>query len=163
MEYWKEEAKKNSDVALETKQKQNIFISFNFGKFMACGLETFITKPQQGKKRCLSFLLFSVLIIGIHPIHYTWFAEIYQSQNQYVSIHYLYIHQVPQSHYIFRIFIVKLTVVYYTQSGSWCFLSWERHMHGYCLFSASCSHYNESLQFQTLICKEYTSYCCSSI
>lgn len=40
----------------------------------------------------------------------------------------------------------------------------ERHMHGYCLFSASCSHHNEYLpQFQTLIYEEYALYCCSSI
>lgn len=37
-------------------------------------------------------------------------------------------------------------------------------MHGYCLFSASCSHHNEYLpQFQTLIYKEYALYCCSGI
>lgn len=69
---------------------------------MVCGLRTFVIKLQQ-RKRSFSFLLFSILIIGIHPTQYIWSAEING-------------HKISMEVFIIYIFTNSWKVIMYSES-----------------------------------------------
>lgn len=86
---------------------------------MAYGLFTFIIKIQQNKEKDL-LVFFCLNHRNMSNLVYLICRDLH-SQNKYVIICYLHIHQFLENQYIFRTCTIKLTV-YHTRSRIWCFL-----------------------------------------